>query len=95
MRAVRVLLPADPESGGALEALFGARAADDVLTLAEAQAGFLDTKRLPQLLQTLVELLDLGLYAQVEPLGQALPQFLAHLGEALDLDVDLFWCHVV
>ena len=40
----------------ALESLFGASATDDLLALPEAQAGFLDTKRLPEGLEALVEL---------------------------------------
>ena len=39
----------------ALESLFGASATDDLLALAEAQAGFLDTQRLPEGLEALVD----------------------------------------
>ena len=40
----------------ALESLFGASATDDLLALPEAQASFLDTQRLPEGLEALVEL---------------------------------------
>jgi hypothetical protein len=43
----------------ALEALFGACAADDLLALAEAKAGLLGAERLPELLTLLRELFDL------------------------------------
>ena len=72
---------------GALEALFRASATDDLLALAEAEPGLLDAKRLPELLQTFVELLDLALNGRVEPLGEALPELLALLRDALDLDM--------
>jgi len=79
---------------GALEALFGARAPNDLFALAEAEAGFLDPKRLPEGLKPLVELLDLGLYRRVETLGELLPELLALLRELLDLRMDLVRCHV-
>ncbi len=69
----------------ALEALFGACAADDLLALAEAKAGLLGTKRLPELLQTGVEILDLALNGRVETLGETLPELLALLRELFDL----------
>lgn len=53
---------------GALEPLFRACAADDLLTLPEAEAGLLHPKSLPQLLQAIVELLDLVLHRVVEAL---------------------------
>jgi len=78
----------------ALEALFGASAADDLLALTEAEASLLLAKRLPQLLQMCVQLLDLALDTGVESLGEALPQLLALLRDALDLCMDLVGCHV-
>ncbi len=77
----------------ALEALFGAGATDDLLALAEAQAGLLDTERLPEGLETLVEILDLALYGRVETLGEPLPELLALLRDAFDLRMDLIGCH--
>ena len=44
---------------GALEALFGAGSTNDLLALAEAEACLLDAKRLPELRQARVEILDL------------------------------------
>jgi hypothetical protein len=79
---------------GALEALFRARAADDLLALAEAETGLLDAKRLPEGLQSLVELLELSLYGRVETLGKLLPELLALFRELLDLRMDLIRCHV-
>ena len=78
----------------ALESLFGAGATYDLLALAEAQAGLLDAKRLPEGLEALVELLELALYGHVETLGELLPELLALLRELLDLRMDLIWCHV-
>ena len=77
------------ELRGALESLFGARATDDLLALAEAQTGLLDAKRLPECLESLVELLDLVFYGRVETLGELLPELLALLRELLDLRMDL------
>ena len=79
---------------GALEALFGARAADDLLALPEAETCLLDTKRLPEALQSLVELLELSLYGRVETLGKLLPEFLALFRKLLDLRMNLIRCHV-
>jgi len=72
---------------GALEALFRASATNDLLALSEAEPGLLDAKRLPELLETFVELLDLALNGCVEALGQLLPELLALLRDALDLDM--------
>ena len=69
----------------ALEALFGACAADDLLALAEAKAGLLGTERLPELLQAGVEFLDLALDGRIETLGETLPEHLALLRELFDL----------
>jgi hypothetical protein len=80
---------------GALEALFGAGAADDLLALAEAKAGLLDAERLPERLETLVELLELCLHGRVETLGELLPELLALLRDSLDLRMDLIRCHDV
>ena len=77
----------------ALEALFGASATDDLLALPEAEASLLDTQRLPEGLEALVELLDLCLYGRVETLGELLPELLALLRELLDLRMDLIRCH--
>jgi hypothetical protein len=78
----------------ALEALFGTRAADDLFALPEAETGLLDTKRLPESLEPLVELLELSLYGHVETLGKLLPELLALLRELLDLRMNLIRCHV-
>jgi hypothetical protein len=78
---------------GALEALFRAGAANDLLALAEAKTCLLDPKRLPEGLQAIVELLDLALYGRVEALGKLLPELLALLREPLDLRMDLVRCH--
>jgi hypothetical protein len=80
---------------GALEALFRARAPHDLLALAEAETGLFDAERLPEGLEPLVELLDLGLYGRVETVGELLPELLALFREALDLRVDLVRCHVL
>ena len=77
----------------ALEALFGASATDDLLALAEDQASFLDTKRLPEGLEALVELLDLFFYGRVETLGELLPEHLPLLRELFDLRMDLICGH--
>jgi hypothetical protein len=77
----------------ALEALFGAGATDDLFALAEAEAGLLDAKRLPELRQARVEIPELGLHVRVEPVGEALPELLALLRDALDLGMDLIRCH--
>ena len=82
MRGAPVLLL---RLGGALEPLFGARATNDLLALAEAKAGLLAAERLPELLQACVELLDLALDGRVETLGKTLPEHLALLRELLDL----------
>jgi hypothetical protein len=79
---------------GALEALFGARAADDLLALPEAETCLLDAKRLPESLQSLVELLELSLYGRVKTLGKLLPELLALFRELLDLRMNLIRCHV-
>jgi hypothetical protein len=68
----------------ALEALFGACAADDLLAFAEAKAGLLGAKRLPEHLQAGVEILDLALNGRVEALGETLPELLALLREPFD-----------
>jgi hypothetical protein len=81
------------ELRGALEALFGASAPNDLLALSEAEAGLLDPERLPEGLEALVELLELGLYGRVETLGETLPELLALLRDLLDLRVDLIRCH--
>ena len=52
---------------GALEALFGAGAADDVLALAEAEPRLLHAECLPELLEAGVELGDLFFHGRVEP----------------------------
>ena len=79
---------------GALEALFSARATDDLLALAEAETGLLDAKRLPEGLQSFVEFLDLSLYGRVETLGKLLPELLTLFRELLDLRMNLIRCHV-
>ena len=70
---------------GALETLFRAGTANDLLALAEAEAGLLRAKCLPQLLQPRVEILDLPLYGRVQTLGETLPELLALLRELFDL----------
>jgi hypothetical protein len=80
---------------GALEALFRAGATHDLFSLAEPEAGLLDTQRLPEGLQLLVELLDLCLDGRVETLGELLPEHLALFRDPLDLRVDLIRCHVI
>jgi len=47
---------------GALEALFGACPANDLLALSEAETSLLHAQCLPQLLEARVEILDLVLY---------------------------------
>jgi hypothetical protein len=79
----------------ALEALFSARATNDLLALAEAEPGLLGPERLPKLLQAFVELLELALCGRIETLGQTLPELLALLRELLDLTMDLVGCHAV
>jgi hypothetical protein len=69
----------------ALETLFGAGTPDDLFALAEAEAGLFRAERLPELLETCVELLDLALYGRVETLGEKLPELLTLLRELLDL----------
>lgn len=94
MRGPVILLPGRVLRS-ALEALFGARATHDLFALTEAKAGLLDSQRLPEGLQSLVELLDLCLYGRVETLGELLPELLALLREPLDLRVKLIRCHDV
>lgn len=60
MRGADVLLLAAPLRG-ALEALFRTGAADDLFALAEAEAGLLHAKYLPELQESSVESLDLVL----------------------------------
>jgi hypothetical protein len=72
---------------GALEALFRASPAYDLLALAEAEACLLGSKGLPQLLKACVEFLDLALHGRVEAPGETLPELLALLRELLDLDM--------
>ena len=72
---------------GALESLFSAGFPHDLFTLAEAEAGLLHAKCLPQLLEANIESLDLVLDGRVEPLGELLPQHLALFRELLDLSV--------
>ncbi len=79
---------------GALEPLFGAGPANDLFALAEPEAGLLQTEGLPEVLEACVELLDLGLDGGVEPLGEAVPEFLTLFREPLDLEVDLVRGHV-
>ena len=79
----------------ALETLFGAGAPDDLFALAEAEAGLLPAKRLPELLETCVELLDLALDGRVEAVGEELPELLALLRELLDLGMELIRCHAL
>ena len=66
-------------SGGALEALFGSRPADDLLALAEAEAGLLHAEGLPELLEAGVDVLDLVLHRRIEPVGEPLPELLTLL----------------
>ena len=77
----------------ALEALFGASATHDLLALTEDQASFLDTERLPEALEALVELLDLVFYGRVETLGELVPEHLSLLRELFDLRMDLICGH--
>jgi hypothetical protein len=93
MRGPTVLLLGRRVLRGAFQALFGARATHDFFALTEAEAGFLDPKRLPERLQPLVELLDLCLYGRVETLGELLPELLALLRDPLDLRMNLIRCH--
>lgn len=78
---------------GALEALFRARATDDLLALAEAKTCLLDAKRLPELLQACVDVLELCLYRRVEAVGETMPELLAILRQLLDLGMELIRCH--
>jgi hypothetical protein len=93
MRGTDVLLLDSALLRGALEALFRAGAAHDLLPLAEAEAGLLHAECLPELLEAIVELLDLVLHRVVEPLRKEVPQILALFREPLDLDVYLIRCH--
>jgi hypothetical protein len=77
----------------ALETLFGAGAAHDLLALPEAESCLLGAKHLPQLLQARVEIPDLVLYGRVEALGEASVQLLALLRDLLDLGMNLVRCH--
>ena len=83
--------PLSPASrlGCALESLFGTSATDDLLALPEAQASFLDTQRLPEGLEALVDVLDLCLYGGVETLGELLPELLALFLELFELRMEL------
>jgi hypothetical protein len=64
---------------GALEALFGARPANDLLALSEAEPRLLVPERLPEIFELRVEILDLGRDRRVETLGEAVPELLALL----------------
>jgi hypothetical protein len=78
-----------------LETFLGARPANDLVALAEAEPSLLEPERLPELLQPLVEGLDLVLDGRIEAVGQAVPEVLAGLRELLDLFVYLVRGHVV
>ncbi len=80
---------------GALEALFRARAANDVLSLAETQACLLASKNLPELGEPGIDVLELGLSTVIEPIREAMPELLPLLRECFDLSVDLCDGHVV
>src|ERR671930_173776 len=79
--------------GCALEALFGAGAADDLLALAEPEPRLLVAKRLPKVVELRVDLLDLRRDRRVEPLGEKMPELLALLRELLDLGMNLSGGH--
>jgi hypothetical protein len=90
--------PADRETaalGGALETLFGASPANDVVTLPEAEARLFEPEGLPELREPGVDVLHLGLGGDVEPIREAMPELLPLLREVFDLGVDLCDGHVV
>ena len=75
--------------GSALQALFLASPAHDVVALAEANAGALGTVLVPERDQLLVDALDL-VHDRLRPAArEVLPQLSAHLAQALDFRVNL------
>ena len=80
-------------SGSALEPLFGACPANDLVALAEPQTRLLEPERMPELLESLVDLLDLRLHSRIQAEGKPVPELLAILGQALDFRVDLVRGH--
>lgn len=81
--------------GGALETLFGASPAHDVVTLAKAKACLLEPQGLPELGEPGVHVLDLGLGGEVEPIREAVPKLLPLLRERFDLGMNFCDGHVV
>jgi len=74
---------------GALETLFRTCPANDLFALAELQACLLDPEGLPEVYEPCVEILDLGLDGQVEPVGKTMPELLPLFRELFDLGMDL------
>ena len=74
--------------GGALQALFLAGPAHDLVALAEADARALGAVLVPEGDQLLVDLLDLVYDRLLSPVGEALPQLPTDLAQALDLGMD-------
>lgn len=87
-----VLQPPDLEGlglRGALEALFGAGTADDLVPLPEPDASALGTMLVPEPLQALVDLLDLADHGLSATSGKQVPQLRALGAQALDLGMDV------
>ena len=81
--------------GGALEALLRTCPANDLLTLAEPEARLLDPECLPEVYELRVEILDLGLSGEVEPVRKTMPELLPLRRELFDLGMDLCGSHAV
>ena len=81
--------------GGALEALFGASPAHDVVTLAEAKARLLEPQGLPELGEPGVQSLTSVWATEVEPIREAVPKLLPLLRERFDLGMNFCDGHVV
>ena len=68
------------------------RALDDLFPVAETEMGAEHPLLVPQMLDSLLELLDLSCYCCVVTLGKRLPELGAPFGRALDLGLDLREC---
>jgi hypothetical protein len=75
--------------GGALEALLCASPANDLVSLTEPQARLLEPERVPEVYQPCVEVLDLGLHSEIEPVGETMPELLPLFREEFDLGMDV------
>src|SRR5439155_22643304 len=80
--------------GGALESLFDARSGDDVVAVAEAEGCLQRALLVPELVELVTQILELGGRGRVVTLGQGVPQLGPPLACLLDLLVDFGEGHV-